>query len=352
MAPPSPRTAEQSSCPVCRGESCRGRLDSPDLLLSVPGLFRYVECTDCGTIFQNPRVRDEDLPLCYPDDYYTHGGEAWTPTPAPPGSLRERLGRAIRHAADGSADRPPSPLLRTAGHVLAWSPLLRRRARLGLVDPLAPPPHRGGRCLEVGPGRGLDLLCLRLLGWDARGLEPDPVAAEAARLTSGCEVRLGTLESTDYPAEHFDLVYMRHVFEHMPDPARSLRRCRELLEPGGRLVLLYPNPRALTARCYGSLSPVWDPPRHLVLPSVPAIVQLVARSGFVDAAVRTVAAQAAVNAEAARRRRRGRHWDPSAPSRLRPVDRAFALAESTLVGLGWPVGEEVLLQARKPHAVA
>jgi hypothetical protein len=46
------------------------------------------------------------------------------------------------------------------------------------------------------------LLCLRLLGWDARGLEVDPVAAERARLTSGCEVRLGTLASTDYPAEH------------------------------------------------------------------------------------------------------------------------------------------------------
>jgi SAM-dependent methyltransferase len=219
------------------------------------------------------------------------------------------------------------------------------------VDPLAAPPGGGGRCLEVGPGRGVDLLCLRLLGWDARGLEVDPVAAERARQTSGCEVRLGTLVSTDYPPGHFDLVYMRHVLEHLPDPARSLRRCLELLVPGGRLVLLYPNPGALTARCYGSLSPVWDPPRHLVLPPIAAILALVARSGFVDASARTLAAAAAVNAGAARRRR-GRRWDPSAPSRPRPLDRAFALAEALLVGLGWPVGEEVLLHARRPHAAA
>jgi SAM-dependent methyltransferase len=303
-------------------------------------------------MFQNPRVRDEDLPLCYPAGYYTHESDAWMPTPAPPGSLRERLGRAIRHAADGTAARPPSPLLRAAGRLLATSPHLRRRARLGLVDPLAPPRCGGGRCLEVGPGRGIDLLCLRLLGWDARGLEVDPVAAERARVTSGCEVRLGTLASTDYPAGHFGLVYMRHVFEHLPDPARALQRCLGLLEPGGRLVLLYPNPRALTARCYGSLSPVWDPPRHLVLPPVPAILPLVARSGFVEASARTLAAQAAANAEAARRRRRGSHWDPSSPSRPGPLDRAFALASALLIVFGRPVGEEVLLHARKPHAAA
>jgi len=307
-----------------------------------------VECTECGTIFQNPRVRDEDLPLCYPDGYYTHDAGRWSPSPAPPGSLRERLGRAIRHAAGGAVDRPPSRLLRAAGRLLALSPRLRRRARLGLADPLAPPPH-GGRCLEIGPGRGVDLLCLRLLGWDARGLEMDPVAAERARLTSGCEVRLGTLASTDYPAGHFDLVYMRHVFEHLPDPAGSLRRCLELLAPGGRIVLLYPNPWGLTARWYGSLSPVWDPPRHLVLPPLPAIVALVERSGFVQASARTLVVQAAVNAEAARRRRRGRPWDPSRPSPPGPLARAFASAESLLVALGRPVGEEVLLDARKPR---
>jgi SAM-dependent methyltransferase len=317
----------------------------------VPGLFRYVECTDCGTVFQDPRVRDEDLPLCYPQDYYTHaGGAAWSPTPAPPGSLRARLRQAIRDGADGTAASPRSPLLRAAGRLLALSPDLRRRARLGLADPLASPPR--GRCLEVGPGPGVDLYCLRELGWEACGLEADPIAAERARLASGCEVRVGTLASTDYPAEHFDLTYMRHVFEHLPDPVRSLRRCLELLRPGGRLVLLYPNPRALTARYYRSQSPVWDPPRHLVLPPVRAILQIVARSGFVDARAGTLSAQASVNAGAARRRRRGLTWDPATPGSPSLVDRAFALAESFLVGLGRPVGEEVLLHARKPLAAA
>jgi SAM-dependent methyltransferase len=310
-----------------------------------------VECARCRTVYQNPRVREEDLPLCYPESYYTHGSEVtWEPTPAPKGSLRDRVRRAIRRAADGAPDETVTPSFAVLGGLLARQPGLRRRARLGLVDGLAPPPEGRGRCLEVGPGHGIDLLRLRLLGWEAHGLEVDPVAAGRARKTSGSEVRVGTLASTDYPAEHFALVYMRHVFEHLPDPAGSLRRCLELLGPSGRLVLLYPNPQALTARCYGSLSPVWDPPRHLVLPPVPAILPLVAGSGFVDVRARTLAAQAAVNADAARRRRRGLAWDPAMPSRPGLPDRAFALAEALLIGLGRPVGEEVLLHARKPRS--
>ncbi len=235
-----------------------------------------------------------------------------------------------------------------AGRVLALSPDLRRRARLGLVDPLASPPEGHARCLEVGPGRGVDLYCLRELGWDPYGLEVDPVAAATARATSGCEVRVGQLTSTDYPDGWFDLVYMSHVFEHLPNPVPSLRRCLELLKPGGRLVLLYPNPDALTARLYGGASLVWDPPRHLVLPSVNAIRGTLARLGFTGARCRTLTWYAAVNAEAARRRRRGEIWDPLDLQPPRLPDRLFALVEMLLVALGWSAGEEVLVHAHRP----
>ena len=351
MIPPAPRCGEPASCPVCGCPSHRDQALSRDLLHSVPGLFRYVECARCGTVYQNPRVREEDLPLCYPESYYTHeAGATWVPRPAPKGSLRDRVRRAVRRAADRVPDdETVTPLFAVLGSLLARHPGLRRRARFGLVDGLALSSDGSGPCLEVGPGQGIDLLRLRLLGWDARGLEVDPVAADRARETSGCDVRVGTLAATDYPAEHFDLVYMRHVFEHLPDPARSLQRCRELLRAGGRLVLLYPNPRALSARCYGWLSPIWDPPRHLVLPPIPAILPLVARCGFVDVRAHTLAVQAAANAEAARRRR-GLPRGSSMPGRPGLPDQSLALAEALLISLGRPVGEEVLLQARRPHS--
>jgi SAM-dependent methyltransferase len=347
---PAPQTVAVASCPICREPSIRARFVAVDLLHAVPGLFHYSECPRCRTVFQNPRVRDEDLALCYPVDYFTHGGSPWAPTPAPRGSLRDRVRRAIRAAADRVPVEHLSPGLRVAGRLLALVPGLRQRARLGLVDGLELPPVGRGRCLEVGPGQGIDLFCLRTLGWEAHGLEVDPLAADQARATSGCEVRVGTLATADYPAGFFDLVYMSHVFEHLPDPGPALARCIELLRPAGSLVLVYPNPAALTAMRYGPMSVVWDPPRHLVLPPPAAVAALAEQCGFSQARASTMTRQAAVNCEAARRRRRGERWDPLHLEAPRFVDRAFALAEALFVTLGWAVGEEVVLRARKAAA--
>jgi len=347
VSPPEPSCRALDACPVCRSAASRERFSSPDLLLSVPGVFRYVECEGCRTVYQNPRVRDEDLALCYPADYYTHGGSPWTPTPAPVGSFRDLLRRAIRAAADRVPDEHLPPGLRLAGWLLAFVPALRRRARMGLFDGLERPLGVRGRCLEVGPGLGIDLFCLRTVGWEAYGLEVDPRAAEQARATSGCEVRVGTLATTDYPAGSFDLVYMSHVFEHLPDPGPALARCLELLAPSGRLVLIYPNPTALTVRLFGRFSCVFEPPRHLVLPPVEATVSLLRAAGFADARAETSSRHAAPFFAASRHQRVGARWDLSRPCPPALVDRLLAAVESLLVALGRSVGEEAIVRARK-----
>lgn len=350
MSPPAPRCEPLDGCPICGSGSSRERFSLPDLLLGVPGTFRYVECSACRTVYQNPRVREEDLPLCYPPGYFTReAGAAWAPTPASPGSLRDRLRRAIRWAADAEPDPALSPPLRLVGALLALHPGLRRRARFGLVDGLAAPVGRPARCLEVGPGQGVDLFCLRTLGWEAQGLEVDPVAAERARMTSGCEVRVGTLESVPYPPAHFDLVYMSHVVEHLPDPARALARCAELLAPGGRVVLVFPNPAALTVRLFGRFSCVFEPPRHLVLPPVQAAASLLGKAGFSEVQGSTSARHAATYLSASRTQRGGAAWDWRRPRPPAPGDRLLGVLEGLLVALGLPVGEEAVLRARRPH---
>jgi len=353
VSPAEPGCLTLEACPACGAVESRERFASRDSLLGVPGVFRYVECPACRTVFQNPRVRVEDLPLCYPPGYFTREGNApWEPTPAPAGSVRDRLRRAIRAAADGVPDASVSPLLRLAGSLLALHPGLRRRARYGLVDGLEPPVGRRGRCLEVGPGAGVDLFCLRSLGWEAFGLEVDPVTAARARETSGCEVRVGTLDTTDYPPGQFDLVYMSHVFEHLPQPARALSRCHDLLAPGGRLALVHPNPWSFTARLYGGSSCVFEPPRHLVLPSVPAMRTLLREAGFAVIRVATTARHAATYVAASRSLRAGQGWDWARPRPPGARDRMIGLVEGLLVLLGFDVGEEVLVRARTPGTAA
>jgi SAM-dependent methyltransferase len=141
---------------------------------------------------------------------------------------------------------------------------------------------------------------------------------------------------------------MSHVLEHLPDPVRALRRCLELLASDGRLVLVYPNPSALTARTFGRFSCVFEPPRHLVLPTVGAALSLVRSIGFADARAGTLARHAAAYFAASRAQRAGGRWDWSRPRGPALADRALAATEAVLVGLGAPLGEEIVLRARKP----
>ena len=307
---PSPavlRTVALDRCPVCKCESSAFFFSAPDLLVGVPGLFDYVRCADCATVYQNPRVSDDDLLACYPAAYFTHMAPLTLATDsiAKPGSARDLLRRAVRASADGwDHSGVPRPI-RLLGSMLARVPSIRQRARFGLMDALAAPPRGGQRCLEIGSGQGRTLLQLRRIGWQAFGLDIDPQAAAVARATSGCEVRVGTLAAAPYPSAHFHMLHMSHVVEHLSELRASLERCLDLLVPGGRLVLLYPNPHSLTARRYGRFSWIWDPPRHFVLPPAPAMARLLLEVWLRPAPFSTTASRAAGYHQMARQYERG-----------------------------------------------
>jgi hypothetical protein len=85
---------------MCGSERHAERFEAPDRLFGVPGRYRYRECGACGTVFQSPRVVDEDLPLLYPGTYYTHEPPAMGPVARGPGAARRaRRGRAPVRAA-------------------------------------------------------------------------------------------------------------------------------------------------------------------------------------------------------------------------------------------------------------
>jgi SAM-dependent methyltransferase len=348
--PAALRKVQLDRCPVCECSSAAFFFSAPDLLVGVPGLFEYVCCMDCATVYQNPRVSDEDLLDCYPDAYFTHVAPPTVPTGGlgNTGSLRDILRRAVLASADGW-DHAGAPLpVRLIGSMLARLPAMRNRARYGLMDALAVPRSGDRRCLEIGSGQGLTLLQLRRVGWHAFGLDIDPRAAAVATATSGCEVRVGKLAAAPYPAAYFQMLHMSHVVEHLSELKASLARCLDLLVPGGRLVLVYPNPRSLTARRYGRFSWIWDPPRHLVLPPARAMARLLRETGFVQHRVSSTASKAAGYHQMARRYRRGKRGVGFEAGRTTVADHLFALMERALVWGGWPVGEEVVMVAHKP----
>lgn len=340
-----PRVEMLDVCPICGRRSYVPHLVSPDQLHGVSGSYRYVRCSDCRSVFQNPRVVQQDLALCYPENYFTHRDQPLSAA-APAGSLVDRLRWQILSLADG---RPPSGpknyLIAVAAHFMKRIPSLRRRARFGLLDPLGLD-EAGRRCLEVGPGRGHDMVQLARLGWEVEGLDFDTKAARTAQDQSGCCVIEGTLEDSPWAAGTFDLIYASHVVEHFPEPRRDLRKAFELLRPGGRLVLVYPNPDSLVARIYGRWAATWDPPRHLVLPSASGISALLYGIGFDRVSTEPLHRHGAGWAALAQHYRVGGSRIEDWPLRLSFLARVIGLVElsapSSLL-----LGEELLVVARR-----
>lgn len=196
-------------CCLCGSEEARERFREEP--------YRVLDCADCGLTYVTPRAAGDLVEAVYGEAYW-------------------RSSEPRRH---GYAD------------YLADAALYRRtfeRRWRALAAHLPP----AGRALDVGCAGGFFLDVLIARGWEALGLEPSEQMARsvAARLGQG-RVRCATLEQAEFAPASFDLVTLWDVLEHLPDPVAALVRARELLRPGGRVVVETQDVRALFARLLG-----------------------------------------------------------------------------------------------------
>jgi SAM-dependent methyltransferase len=239
-------------CPLCDSAHATAVWTTADRAFGVPGRYRVVQCRSCRFLYQNPRVRDEDLAACYPDHYPRHQ-EA---SPRIPFKGSPRRLRAVRWV-----------LARQLGYEQFREPaswLTRLRAAL-LSSRLTwdcPPWVGRGRHLDVGCGSGGTLAVSRSLGWATSGLEVDSTAAAKARQFAD-EVYSADVLSAPIEPGQFDLVSAFHVLEHVPDPVAMIRRMLLWLAPGGLLIIEVPNAGGVGARLFGAAWSSLELPRHL-----------------------------------------------------------------------------------------
>lgn len=109
------------------------------------------------------------------------------------------------------------------------------------LKPWCPHPHT--RVLDIGCGGGGLLQALVERGHShCQGLDPDPAAVATAQ-ASGLQVTHGLLSAvpTLFAGQHFDLIVLSHVAEHLRDLS-WVARLPELLAPLGALYIEVPNP--------------------------------------------------------------------------------------------------------------
>lgn len=338
-----PRTSSVGGCPLCGETAASVLFRGSDRLHETPGEFTYRRCASCSTVFQDPRIINDDLHLIYPSEYVTHNSKdpstSVPPTPSRPlSSFRNSLRRSVVEAVLG--ERKPGGLARV-GRWLAANRYVRERAFHNYVPDVMLPFKPGRlRALEIGCGSGKLLSCLSEVGWDVEGVEVDPIAAQIARRVSGQPVWDGDFRKASLPARSYYLIVLHHVFEHLDDPISVLRLARELLAPGGRLVIFYPNPFALGARTYGSDWLAWDVPRHLVLPPGKELARHARRAGLIAIQLRSTARGAGGVIALSRAHKEGKPVVVGVYD-LTLADRALAFLEAVLVRLGFFVGEEI-----------
>lgn len=103
-------------------------------------------------------------------------------------------------------------------------------------------PQGGARMLDIGGGGGFHAKAFDELGYgEASYIDLDPEACRFARANGVSNVVCGNAENPDKIEGEFDLVFARHLIEHLVDPVRFVERVSGYLAKGGQLVLLFPN---------------------------------------------------------------------------------------------------------------
>lgn len=96
--------------------------------------------------------------------------------------------------------------------------------------------------LDIGCSFGITLLALKLRGFDnLYAIDPDR-SAIAYLKRQGVPGKTGsaTERSTDLDAR-FDLIILRHVLEHLEDPAAAIANITNWLKPGGQIYIELPD---------------------------------------------------------------------------------------------------------------
>jgi len=108
-----------------------------------------------------------------------------------------------------------------------------------------------GRLLDIGSGNGRLLYLAQQAGWDVMGLELSSSMAEFVAKELGIEVLVANFLEPTPELERvgtFDVVVLRHVLEHLPDPLLTMEKIGALLQPEGYLLLEMPNIEAATKK--------------------------------------------------------------------------------------------------------
>jgi SAM-dependent methyltransferase len=244
-------------CRICGNDILNQPFIATERLMGFRDEFVYFECSRCGCI----QIHEipQNLSKYYPKHYYSYQEPQFA----------RRL-NPILFFFKNSLAKYYIGKFNLLGWILSFFfehpfPWLKSK----LLD-------FNSQVLDVGCGSGRKLLSMKRSGFkNLTGI--DPYNDSDIFYPNGVKVlKKDVFDITD----KYDLIMLHHSFEHMDSPLKVLIKFKELLKPGGHLLIRIPVANSYAWRKYKAFWYALDAPRHLFLHSTQSLQLLAERAGL------------------------------------------------------------------------
>jgi len=140
--------------------------------------------------------------------------------------------------------------------------------------------RRGARLLEVGSGMG-HLVDQLSAAFEAYGMDLNHWAVKQSKSLSD-QVLFQTASAQELPYKNgaFNVVIIKHIAEHLPDPAKAIGEIGRVTEKNGILILAVPNLDSLLKPWKGDKWIGYQDPTHISLKEPREWLQIIQSAGY------------------------------------------------------------------------
>ena len=208
------------SCNFCQSNNYKIVCTGKDFLIGSNTQFNVVRCKICGLLYTNPRPKPATISKYYPKSYSNF-------------LLSNRFFNLLRY-------------------IIFWN-------ELNLLSSII---RKSSRVLEIGCGTGEYLSYLKHKGYEVEGIELSKYCIDTARNKYGLNIKQGTIFDYKNKENYFDLIIMRHVLEHVPEPLETIKTIYKMLKENGTFFCLVPNTASYDAKIFKQYWRGFELPRH------------------------------------------------------------------------------------------
>jgi 2-polyprenyl-3-methyl-5-hydroxy-6-metoxy-1,4-benzoquinol methylase len=212
----------QEKCPVCTTKNSK--------YLFPIKTGQLIECSNCHLIYYTPQPLPQELEEFYNSEDY-----------------RSKFSESLMSGSEFASNR----YLQFEKALKKYTPKVLTQSSRQLLD--------------IGCGTGDFLKVAQQHNWQVTGTEISSLASAKANKLLGQDCVIpGDILSLDLPSNHYDVVTLYHVIEHLLEPNNLIQKVYQVLKPGGVFFLETPNIAGFGARLKGKEWSQIKPPEHII----------------------------------------------------------------------------------------